>query len=91
MACAVPGWSRVIKSQDEPLAADEVNPSIMPPPDMPPALAAKKIDAFMAEPFNAFGELKEVMLRFTGDMWKNHPCFCMNEQLSRPSRSGRRR
>ncbi len=72
-------------SQDEPLAADEVNLMIMPPPDMPPALAAKKIDAFIvAEPFNAFGELKAggKMLRFTGDMWKNHPCcvICMNEQ-----------
>ena len=31
----------------------------MAPPDMPPALAAKKIDAFIvAEPFNAMGELK---------------------------------
>lgn len=37
----------------------------------------------MAEPFNAFGEMKAggKMLRFTGDMWKNHPCcvVCMNE------------
>ena len=79
------GLKPVIKGQGEPLAADEVNLMIMPPPDMPPALAAKKIDAFIvAEPFNAFGELKAggKMLRFTGDMWKNHPCcvVCMNEQ-----------
>jgi NitT/TauT family transport system substrate-binding protein len=79
------GLKPVIKDQSEPLAADEVNLMIMPPPDMPPALAAKKIDAFIvAEPFNAFGELKAggKMLRFTGDMWKNHPCcvICMNEQ-----------
>ena len=78
------GLKPVIKNQKDPLAADEVNLMIMPPPDMPPALAAKKIDAFIvAEPFNAFGELKAggKMLRFTGDIWKNHPCcvVCMNE------------
>ncbi len=78
------GLKPVIKNQKDPLAADEVNLMIMPPPDMPPALAAKKIDAFIvAEPFNAFGELKAGgrMLRFTGDIWKNHPCcvVCMNE------------
>jgi NitT/TauT family transport system substrate-binding protein len=79
------GLKPVIKDQQAPLAKDEVNLMIMPPPDMPPALAAKKIDAFIvAEPFNAFGEMKAggKMLRFTGDMWKNHPCcvVCMNEQ-----------
>lgn len=78
------GLTPVIKSQGEPLAADEVNLQIMPPPDMPPALAARKIDAFIvAEPFNAVGEMLAggKMLRFTGDMWKNHPCcvVCMNE------------
>ena len=78
------GLKAVIKDQKEPLAPDEVNLMIMPPPDMPPALAARKIDAFIvAEPFNAFGELKAggKMLRFTGDIWKNHPCcvVCMNE------------
>jgi len=56
----------------------------MAPPDMPPALAARKIDAYIvAEPFNALGELRAgaKMLRFTGDMWKNHPCcvVCMHE------------
>lgn len=84
MALRHAGLKPVIKSQHEPLAKDEVNLMIMPPPDMPPALAAKKIDAFIvAEPFNAFGELKAggKMLRFTGDIWKNHPCcvVCMNE------------
>ena len=74
----------MIKAQGEPIAADEVNLQIMPPPDMPPALAAKKIDAFIvAEPFNAAGELLAggKMLRFTGDIWRNHPCcvVCMNE------------
>ncbi len=84
MALRSAGLKPVIKDQTSPLAADEVNLMIMPPPDMPPALAAKKIDAFIvAEPFNAFGELKAggKMLRFTGDIWKNHPCcvVCMNE------------
>ena len=78
------GLKPVIKSQGEPIAPDEVNLQIMPPPDMPPALAAKKIDAFIvAEPFNAAGELLAggKMLRFTGDIWRNHPCcvVCMNE------------
>ena len=79
------GLKPVIKDQKAALAKDEVNLMIMPPPDMPPALAARKIDAFIvAEPFNAFGEMKAggKVLRFTGDMWKNHPCcvICMNEK-----------
>lgn len=44
---------------------------------MPAALAAGKIDGYIvAEPFNALGEIKAGarMLRFTGDIWKNHPC-----------------
>lgn len=82
------GLKPVIKSQSEPLAADEVNLQIMPPPDMPPALAARKIDAFIvAEPFNAAGEMLAggSMLRFTGDMWRNHPCcvVCMNEDTTK--------
>ncbi|RTE66490.1 ABC transporter substrate-binding protein [Amphritea opalescens] len=84
MALRHVGLKPVIKGQGEAIAADEVNLQIMPPPDMPPALAAKKIDAFIvAEPFNAAGELLAggKMLRFTGDMWRNHPCcvVCMNE------------
>lgn len=78
------GLTPVIKSQSETLAPNEVNLQIMPPPDMPPALAARKIDAFIvAEPFNAVGEMLAggKMLRFTGDIWRNHPCcvVCMNE------------
>jgi NitT/TauT family transport system substrate-binding protein len=84
MALRHVGLTPVIKGQREKLAANEVNLQIMPPPDMPPALAAKKIDAFIvAEPFNAVGELLAggKMLRFTGDIWRNHPCcvICMNE------------
>ena len=84
MALRKAGVKAVIKGQGETLAADECNLQVMAPPDMPPALAAKKIDAYIvAEPFNALGELKAgaKMLRFTGDMWKNHPCcvVCMHE------------
>ncbi len=50
---------------------------IMNPPDMPTALASGAIDGYIvAEPFNAAGEIfaKGRILRFTGDVWKNHPC-----------------
>lgn len=58
-------------------SANEVALQILPPPEMPAALAAGKIDGYIvAEPFNALGELKvgARMLRFTGDIWKDHPC-----------------
>lgn len=86
MALRDAGLTPVIRDQGARLEADEVNLMIMPPPDMPPALAARSIDAYIvAEPFNAAGELlaRGNVLRFTGDIWKNHPCcvVCMNEQL----------
>jgi NitT/TauT family transport system substrate-binding protein len=71
------GITPVIRPQDAKLAANECNLMVLAPPDMPPALAARKIDAYIvAEPFNALGELKAgaKMLRFTGDVWKGHPC-----------------
>lgn len=79
------GLEPVIQDQNAPLKPNQVNLQIMPPPDMPPALAAKKIDAYIvAEPFNAAGELLAggKMLRFTGDIWKHHPCcvVCMHEE-----------
>ncbi|CUH63821.1 Bicarbonate transport ATP-binding protein CmpC [Thalassovita gelatinovora] len=82
------GIKPVIKAQGEAIAPDECNLQVLPPPEMPPALAAKKIDAYIvAEPFNALGELKAGarMLRFTGDIWKNHPCcvVCMNEETTK--------
>ena len=78
------GIKPVIRPQDAKLAPDECNLLILSPPDMPPALAAKKIDAYcVAEPFNALGELRAngEILRFTGDIWKGHPCcvVCMHE------------
>ncbi len=41
----------------------------------------------VAEPFNALGELRvgARMLRFTGDIWKNHPCcvICTHERYTK--------
>lgn len=71
------GLTPVIKPQGAALGSKEVNLQILQPPDMPPALAAKKIDGYIvAEPFDALGELNAGgrVLRFTGDIWKNHPC-----------------
>jgi NitT/TauT family transport system substrate-binding protein len=79
------GLKPVIKPQSAKLAPNEVNLQVLPPPEMPPALASRKLDAYIvAEPFNAAGELLvgAKMLRFTGDIWKDHPCcvVCMNEK-----------
>ena len=81
------GVTPVIKPEGAPLAANECALQILAPPDMPTALAAKKIDGYIvAEPFNALGELRAGarMLRFTGDIWKNHPCcvICTNERYT---------
>jgi len=71
------GVTPVIRPQSAKLAANECNIIVLPPPSMPPALAAKTIDAYcVAEPFAALGEVKAggKILRFTGDVWKGHPC-----------------
>jgi NitT/TauT family transport system substrate-binding protein len=75
----------VIKPGDAALAPNECSLQVLAPPDMPTALAAKKIEGYIvAEPFNALGELKigARMLRFTGDIWKNHPCCVICTQES---------
>ncbi len=82
------GLRPVIRPQSARLATDEVNLFILPPPEMPAALAARKIDGYIvAEPFNALAELKigARILRFTGDIWQNHPCcvMVMPEELIR--------
>jgi NitT/TauT family transport system substrate-binding protein len=67
----------VIQDRGEPLAANQVNLFVMKPPDMPTALGSGAIDGYIvAEPFNAAGELLAggKIIRFTGDIWKNHPC-----------------
>ncbi|MCP4220064.1 MAG: ABC transporter substrate-binding protein [bacterium] len=71
------GLKPVIKAQSEALKKDEVNLFLLPPPEMPSILRSGKIDGYIvAEPFNAIGELKinARIMRFTGDIWKNHPC-----------------
>lgn len=71
------GLKPVIQNAEDPLAADEVNLLVMKPPDMPTALSAGAIDGYtVAEPFNAAGEMlaNGKIIRFTGDIWKNHPC-----------------
>jgi NitT/TauT family transport system substrate-binding protein len=64
---------------------NEVNLIVMSPSDMPPALAGGQIAGFIvAEPFNAAAEGLNIgkVLRFTGDVWKNHACCVvfMHEQ-----------
>lgn len=71
------GIKPVIRPQSAKLAPDECNFLVLAPPEMPPALASKSIDGYcVAEPFNALGEIKAggKVLRFTGDVWKGHPC-----------------
>ncbi|NTI78442.1 ABC transporter substrate-binding protein [Rhizobium rhizogenes] len=73
------------------VGSDEVNLVIMSPSDMVPALASGQIAGYIvAEPFNASAEVNQVgkVLRFTGDVWKDHACCVvfMNEQdlIERP-------
>ena len=71
------GLTPVIQPQYRPLKPGQVNLFILPPSEMPAALSGKKIDGFIvAEPYNALAEIKirARIMRFTGDIWKNHPC-----------------
>lgn len=59
------------------IASNEVGLIVMPPSDMPPALAARQIGGYIvAEPFVAAAETLGIgrVLRFTGDVWRNHAC-----------------
>ncbi|CAG4906609.1 ABC transporter substrate-binding protein [Paraburkholderia saeva] len=70
------GLVPVVKKDGE-LKSNEVRLVVMAPSDMPPALASRQIAGFIvAEPFNAAAEGLKVgkVLRFTGDVWKNHAC-----------------
>ena len=78
------GLTPVLKHSDTP-GPKEVNLIVMAPSDMPPALASKQIAGYIvAEPFNAAAEQLNVgkILRFTGDVWRNHACcvIFMHEQ-----------
>jgi NitT/TauT family transport system substrate-binding protein len=78
------GLTPVLKRSGTP-GPKEVNLIVMAPSDMPPALASKQIAGYIvAEPFNAAAEQLNVgkILRFTGDIWRNHACcvIFMHEQ-----------
>ncbi|CAD5109534.1 ABC transporter substrate-binding protein [Zestomonas carbonaria] len=71
------GLQPVSRATGSALADNEVNLVVLPPSDMPPALASKRIDGYIvAEPFNALAENLKVgrIQRFTGDVWRNHAC-----------------
>lgn len=71
------GLKIVRKPIEAKLADREVNLVVLPPAEMVPALASKKIAGFIvAEPFNAAAEVKKIgkVLRFTGDIWNDHAC-----------------
>ncbi len=80
------GLEPVIQPQHKKLKPNQVNLFILAPSEMPAALAGRKIDGYIvAEPFNAISEIKTgaKIMRFTGDIWKNHPCcvVVMNEGI----------
>ncbi|MFQ4136734.1 ABC transporter substrate-binding protein [Nodosilinea sp. PGN35] len=71
------GLTVVTRSTGAALQPNEVNLVVMPPPEMVSALANQSIAGYIvAEPFNAAGEASGngKVLRFTGDVWKNHAC-----------------
>ena len=71
------GLTIVRKPKDAVVAANEVNLVVLPPPDMVSALANQSIGGYIvAEPFNAAAENLKTgkILRFTGDVWKDHAC-----------------
>ena len=50
---------------------------VLPPAEMVPALSSGSIAGFIvADPFNALAEVKDAgkILRFTGDVWRDHAC-----------------
>lgn len=58
-------------------SAKTVKLVVLPPADMVPALASGSIAGFIvADPFNALAEVKDAgrVLRFTGDVWRDHAC-----------------
>ena len=55
----------------------QVKVVVLAPADMPAALANGSVSGYIvAEPFNALAEVKGIgkILRFTGDVWKDHAC-----------------
>lgn len=71
------GLTAVTRPRDATIAANEVNLIVLAPAEMVSALASKAIAGFIvADPFNAAAEIAGVgkVLRFSGDVWKNHAC-----------------
>ena len=77
MGLQTQGLRPVLKPADAALEKYEVNLFILPPPDMPTSLLGRKIDGYIvADPFNALAQIKfkARIMRYSGDIWKNHPC-----------------
>jgi NitT/TauT family transport system substrate-binding protein len=71
------GLQPVSQPRGAALQANQVNLVVLAPSEMVSALAAKSIAGYIvADPFNAAAENLKVgkILRFTGDVWKNHAC-----------------
>jgi NitT/TauT family transport system substrate-binding protein len=71
------GLTAVTRPRNADIGPREVNLVVLPPAEMVSALASKSIAGFIvADPFNATAELNGVgkVLRFSGDLWKNHAC-----------------
>ncbi|MGC4394509.1 ABC transporter substrate-binding protein [Hydrogenophaga sp. T2] len=71
------GLEPVTRPRGSSIAARQVNLIVLPPAEMVSALATQAIAGFIvADPFNAAAEIAGVgrVLRFSGDLWKNHAC-----------------
>ncbi len=67
----------VTKARGADIKPNEVNLIVLAPAEMVSALATKSIAGYIvAEPFNAAAETAGIgkILRFSGDVWKNHAC-----------------
>lgn len=67
----------VTRGRGDAVKPNEVNLIVMAPSEMVSALASKAIAGYIvAEPFNAAAETAGIgkILRFSGDVWKNHAC-----------------
>jgi NitT/TauT family transport system substrate-binding protein len=67
----------VTRARGEAIKSNEVNLIVLAPSEMVSALANKSIAGYIvAEPFNAAAETANIgkILRFSGDVWKNHAC-----------------
>ena len=77
------GLKPVIKSQGEPIAPDEVNLKIMPPPDMPHTRGQEDRRVYRGGTIQRGGRTtrRGQDAAFHGRCWRNHPCcvVCMNE------------